>query len=253
MSICFYYVVQRDSLVTNFSNVLNPNAHIFIPYSESTNSVMEIGDPKIKALNESSTEVSDPMRILRSIKEKNVDKPVIAQLNINSIASKFDPLTLIIKDNIDLLMVSETKVDNSFPSEQFRINGYSRPIRLDRTRFGGGIMIFSREDLTCHELNLHNFSQDIECIFLEMRIKQSKWLIVCGYNPEKKKISSFLNEVGNQLDKYLSKFENLLVLGDLNCAVHEEKMKDFCQNYNLENLIKDPTCFKIQKILLLLM
>ena len=189
--------------------------------------------------------ISDPKSILSKLREKNADRPVIGQLNINFIAQKFEPLVSLIKDNIDLLMVSETKVDDSYPIEQFKIEGYAKPIRLDRNCHGGGFMIFPRDDLPCHELKPQGLPADIECTFLELRIRQSKWLIVAGYNPHKEKISYFLKNVGRELDnKYLSKYENLLLIGDWNSAVTEKEMKDFCEIYNLENLIKEPTCFK---------
>ena len=95
----------------------------------------------------------------------------------------------LIKDNIDLLMISETKVDDTFPTEQFKIEGYSKPIRQDRNCHGGGLMIFSRDDLPCHELKSYELPTDVECTFLEIRIRQSKWLILAGYNPHKKNIS----------------------------------------------------------------
>ena len=34
------------------------------------------------------------------------------------------------------------------------------------------------------------------------------------------------------------------MLGDWNSAVNETEMKNFCETYNLENLVKEPTCFK---------
>ena len=36
----------------------------------------------------------------------------------------------------------------------------------------------------------------------------------------------------------------MLLLGDFNCSVEERNLKDFCQMYDLENLIREPTCFK---------
>ena len=39
-------------------------------------------------------------------------------------------------------------------------------------------------------------------------------------------------------------YDNILLLGDLNSSVHEKNMEDFCEMYDLENLIKEPTCFK---------
>ena len=91
----------------------------------------------------------------------------------------------LIKDNIDLLLVSETKVDDTYPTAQFKIDGYSKPIRMDRDCHGGGLMIFSRDDLPFHELKSHTLPSDIECTFSELRIWQSKWLVVTGYNPHK--------------------------------------------------------------------
>ena len=114
-------------------------------------------------------------------------------MDINSIAPKFKYLDSVIKENVDLVMVSETKLDDTFPTEQFKMEGYSKPIRLDRNRHGGGLMIFSRDDLPCHELKSHELPSDVECIFLEIR--QTKWLVVGGYNPHKKNISYFLSHV----------------------------------------------------------
>ena len=54
-------------------------------------------------------------------------KWTLLQININSIRIKFGMLTSMIKDNIDILMVSETKLDSSFTNAQFVIEGYTAP------------------------------------------------------------------------------------------------------------------------------
>ena len=61
---------------------------------------------------------------LQTIRKDNLSKLIFACLNINSIRNKFDSLADVIKDNIDvnivnILMLSETKVDDSFPDGQF--------------------------------------------------------------------------------------------------------------------------------------
>ena len=85
--------------------------------------------------------------VLREIRVKNVNKVVIGSLNINSFASKFMQLREIIGKNLDILTIQETKLDPSFPSEQFALEGYSKPYRLDRNRYGGGVLIYVREDI----------------------------------------------------------------------------------------------------------
>ena len=116
----------------------------------------------------------NPHYILKKLKEKNSERPIIAHLNINSISSKFEPLISMIKDSIDFLLVTESKLDDTFPKGQFQIEGYARPLRLDRTRNGGGLIVFVRDDLTCKELKPRVLYPEIECTFLEVRVRQSK-------------------------------------------------------------------------------
>ena len=56
----------------------------------------------------------------------------IAHFNINSLRNKFDLLADQIKDNVDVLAISETKLDYSFSVGQFRITGHASPFRLDQ-------------------------------------------------------------------------------------------------------------------------
>ena len=81
---------------------------------------------------------------LKAIQKRNLNRMVVAQLNINSLRNKFDCLIEQVKGNIDILMISETKLDSSFPIDQFLINGYSEPFRIDRKSQGDGIMLYVR-------------------------------------------------------------------------------------------------------------
>ena len=69
---------------------------------------------------------------LKALRLKNVNKLIITHLNINSLRNKFEFLISLIEDNLDVLMISETKLDESFPTSQFMINGLRAPFRLDR-------------------------------------------------------------------------------------------------------------------------
>ena len=222
---------------------LNPQANPFILILANL-SLNDTSIPNISENMSKSKSLDEPMSILSELKEKNSERPIIAHLNINSVSSKFEPLASLIQDNIDLLVVTESKLDDTFPQGQFNIDGFAKPIRLDRNRYGGGIIIFTRNGLTCHELKPRTLYPDLECTFLELRIRQSKWLIVAGYNPNKKEIGPFLSKLSKEIDQHLPKYENLIMLGDWNSAVTEDEMEDFCEMYKLENLVKEPTCFK---------
>ena len=51
-------------------------------------------------------------------------------------------------------MISETKLDESFPSDQFLLDGYSVPFRFDRNGNGGGILLYIRSKLSSMNENI---------------------------------------------------------------------------------------------------
>ena len=77
-----------------------------------------------------------------------------------------------------------------------------------------------------------------------MKLRKTKYILIGGYNPRKEDISRFLNHVGNELDKLLVNYDNILVFGDMNVLQSNSSMKLFNETYDLENLINEATCFK---------
>ena len=86
-------------------------------------------------------------------------------------------MKLSILGNIDILIIIETKLDDTFPTANFIIDGFSEPYRRDRNANGGGILIYVREDIPSKELNDQTFPKDIEGIFVEINFRKSKWLL----------------------------------------------------------------------------
>ena len=112
---------------------------------------------------------------LRSLRVKNLNKLIIGHLNINSLRNKFELLTHQIKDNIDILMISETKLDESFPTSQFFMKGFSSPHRLDRNCNGGGILLYIREDIPSKLLSIE---RDLtEAFFVEINLHNKKKMV----------------------------------------------------------------------------
>ena len=79
-----------------------------------------------------------PKILLRNLKLNNANKIVIGHLNINSIRNKFDSFKYLIDENIGIILLSETKLNDTFPVNQFIINGFHAPYRADRTDKGVG-------------------------------------------------------------------------------------------------------------------
>ena len=58
----------------------------------------------------------------------------------------------------------ETKLDSSFLTSSFLMAGFSKPLRLDSSTYGGGIMLFIRENFTFKRLPDIPVPVNIECL-----------------------------------------------------------------------------------------
>ena len=70
----------------------------------------------------------------------------MGHLNTNSVGKKFDAFTYIIDKTIDLLLISETKLDDSFPIAQFQMKGFSVSYRCGKNGKDGVLLVYIRED-----------------------------------------------------------------------------------------------------------
>ena len=59
--------------------------------------------------------------------KKNPNRIIIAHLNINSIRNKFEMLKEVLGNKIVILLKSETKLEDTFPLNQFIIEGFTPP------------------------------------------------------------------------------------------------------------------------------
>ena len=205
----------------------------------------EISFNEVLPDQESSPSEKSPHQFLQSLRMKNADRIIFGHLNINSIRNKIEFLGDIVQNRIDILLISETKIDASFPKAQFYLNGYADPYRLDRNANGGGLLLYIRDDITSKPLPLR--SGGIECIFSELMIAKKKWLMIGAYNPQKVQTPTFLKVLGENLSYYLPHYDNIIMLGDFNCEVTEDMMDEFTSLFNLRSLIKTPTCFKSEE------
>ena len=74
-------------------------------------------------------------RLNRSKYSKNI----FSYLNINSIRNTFVSVKGAIVNYVDIFIAAETKINESFPSAQFAIDGFYKPLRLDVTDKTGGL------------------------------------------------------------------------------------------------------------------
>ena len=155
------------------------------------------------------------MNTLHEVRIKNANRLIIGHLNVNSLRNKFEML----EELIDIFLASETKLDSSFPSGQLVIKGYSAPFRLDRNQTRGGLLLYVREDILCKILKEYTPEKPRETFFVEINLRSRKWLLSCSYSPKTNLIAFHLQCIGRGIDFYSSKYDNFIVLGDLNTEV----------------------------------
>ena len=188
-------------------------------------------------------EKDDPHVILSNVRKKNLNRVILGHLNINHLSGKIEDLRW---TKMDVLVLTETKIDDLYPTSHFFIEGFSPPFRLDRNANGGGVMIYVFYLIPCNQVEFLSRPNDVEGIFLELNLRNAKWFLMGGYNRSKHTISYFLNHISNNLDNRMGNYDNfiLLLLSYFNSMMIESQMLDFCLFCNLSNLIKEPTCYK---------
>ena len=71
----------------------------------------------------------------------------MAHIIINSLRNKFDILTNSVSEYIDILMISETKLNNRVPNDLYHLKDFSNPYRLDRNSHGRKILVYVRDNI----------------------------------------------------------------------------------------------------------
>ena len=95
---------------------------------------------------------------------------IIGNLNINSIRNKFEQLKETVLKYVDILVVTETKLDETFLGSLF-LNG-------------GGAVIFMRGTISSKILEKHIFPNAVGSIIAERTFRKCKWLLCGTYHPQ---------------------------------------------------------------------
>ena len=78
-----------------------------------------------------------------------------------------------IEGNVYIFLINETKLEESFPSNQYLMSSY-KFIRTDRNKFGGGIAFYINDQLPYWTVKIENPSY-IEILILEITILFTKF------------------------------------------------------------------------------
>ena len=169
---------------------------------------------------------------LFNMRKRHSNKIIMAHININSIRNKFDMLTNTVSKYIDILVISETKIDDTFPHFVYNIKDFSNPCRLKRNSHGGGILVQVKDNIPSDLVKLDQKFENFDGFFTELELsKRNKWLLSYSYNPHKGNTKQDLSNISKVLDKLNSKYDNIiLVIGDLNTEMSEPSSNNFVKS-----------------------
>ena len=105
---------------------------------------------------------------------RNVNRILTGNLNIDSITNKLDQLKDTVLKYTDILVLTETKLGETFLISQFLMDGFSKPYKFDRNKHGGGVMVYIRDTIPSRILEKNSCSNDIECLFIELNFRKCK-------------------------------------------------------------------------------
>ena len=101
-------------------------------------------------------------------------------------------------------MIFETKLDDTFPTVQFLLDGFKKSYMVDRCSKSGGLLLFVRDDISSHLLTEYKTPTNVECIFVEISIRKKNWLLCFSYNLHKSNISTHMHHLSKGLDIYMN-------------------------------------------------
>ena len=194
-------------------------------------------------LSESSDTLNDDLIGLSKQRLKYPKNLTIGHLNINSVRNKFSSLQETVLNKTYILLLSETKIDDSFPNSQFFAEGF-KMYRKDRTKTGGELLLYVNENLPGKIINSYKFKENSEIIVFEFSVSNKNWLLLGNYRPPSQNYLPVINELNLALNFFSSIYENSFLLGDFSLSTENPNLKNFMCSFDLESLINLPTCYK---------
>ena len=185
----------------------------------------------------------------------------IAHVNINSVTARgrMDELRQFVDtNNIDILALSETKLDDNIHQDMYKINGFHAPFTRHRNRHGGGTALYARSSLPIRRLNNLEFD-DEEWIWARVKTSGQTFIICAVYLPPNlttDRLSIFIDRLTESVTQAQIYTPTVIaLLGDLNTGniyldntyqhsgitTFDTQLRETADTLDLHQLITEPT------------
>lgn len=175
----------------------------------------------------------------------------VGHLNVNGLLSKIDFVSILIKDsNLDILALSETKLDGKINDSEINVNGFDL-YRLDRDRHGGGVAVYIRNQFS--SIKIRNLLNDqFESLWVKVKPNKGKasYVGVVYRSPSTKRplenVEHLCTYLNNCIKTKIPLGSEIFCLGDFNVNMLDKnalssKIKELCRSCNLSQLITETT------------
>ena len=139
-------------------------------------------------LSESSDTLNDDLIGLSKQRLTYPKNLIIGHLNISSVRNKLSSLQQTVLSKTDILLLSETKIDNLFSDSQFLAEGF-KMYSKDRTKTVGGLFLYVNENLPDKIISSYKFKEISETILFEFSASNKSDFCLVIINPPHKMIS----------------------------------------------------------------
>ena len=118
---------------------------------------------------------------------------------------------------IEILLLTETKLDEVFLISQFLTDGFStiqisKPYRFDRKKHGRGVIVYVRDTIPSKIFEKRSCQTILNVFFMELSFIKCKWLLCGTYHPPSQDDEYYFNYLNKALDTY-SNYEKVLLVG----------------------------------------
>ena len=169
----------------------------------------------------------------------------IVHYNVQSFIHKRDILFAELSE-FDIIGFTETWLDDNVTLDLLRFDSYI-PFRRDRPGDKhGGILVFVRDNIPAQR-RYDLEPNGIECLWLEIRLRNRKILVGTFYRPPNS-TPIVLSSIENSIDLAFNlDIQDVIITGDFNLDMMKQasrsKVENIAQRYGMTQMISDPTHF----------
>ena len=191
-----------------------------------------------------STPPPHPPQCHRQHQNESLKNLPILYTNCRSLLPKLDSLRAeALSSRPHVIALTETWIDSSISNHEIFIPGYSS-IRRDRSRHGGGILLYITESIT---INSTNTNETSELLFVDLRLKHCSIMIGLFYRPPSSQPSS-LSDLESALESTPpASMKNFVLVGDFNINLLQPdspsaiELTNITSSFHLSQVVNSPT------------